>query len=79
MPHCSGYCLHRRSFRWIFKTITVSQMRMEEAELKKIIGGATISGTLINSFCKGIEIILEVGRSFGSAIRRLGDHNTCPY
>lgn len=54
-------------------------MRLQEEQLKKVWGGATISGTLINSFCKGIEIILEVGRSLGSAIRRIGDHHTCPY
>lgn len=54
-------------------------MKLQDEQLKTIIGGAAVSGTLINAFCKGIEIILEVGRSFGSAIRRLGDHNTCSY
>ena len=46
-------------------------------ELMNIEGGA-ISGTLINSITRGIDTILNVGRSLGSAIRRIGSNNVCP-
>ena len=52
---------------------------MSKQELKNIYGGTTISGTLINSLVKGIDVILDLGRSLGSAIRRIQDKNVCPY
>jgi hypothetical protein len=51
---------------------------LKRDELLQIIGGVSISGTLINSFVRGINAILEVGRSLGSAIRRIVDKNICP-
>lgn len=50
----------------------------EESELREIIGGATkLSGSIINAFAKGINTILDVGRSLGSAIRRLYNGSLC--
>ena len=41
-------------------------------QLASIVGGSiTITGTLINAFIGGIDAIMEVGRSLGTAIRRL--------
>jgi hypothetical protein len=53
-------------------------MKLTNKELKMIIGGATISGTLINSLIKGINSLLDVGRYFGSSIRRLIGKSACP-
>jgi len=39
-------------------------------ELKQISGGG-ISATLVNAFIRGVNTFLDVGRSFGSAIRRM--------
>lgn len=39
-------------------------------ELLEIKGGA-ISGTLINAFVRGINSLLDLGRSLGTAIRRI--------
>ena len=53
---------------------------MEDIEINEymmIDGGLSISGTLINSFSTGIKIILEVGRSLGSAIRRGTSNKLC--
>ena len=47
---------------------------LTKEELQKIYGGA-ISATLLNAF---INTILEVGRSFGSAIRRIIAKDACP-
>lgn len=46
-------------------------------ELLKIIGGVSITGALITSIYKGINTILDLGRSFGSAIRRIQTGSMC--
>lgn len=40
-------------------------------ELYLIVGGLSISGSIVNAFTNGIKIVLEVGRSFGTSIRRI--------
>lgn len=49
---------------------------LNEKELINISGGL-ISGTLINSILKGINIIVDLGRSLGTAIRRLQLNSFC--
>ncbi len=50
---------------------------LSENELLKTIGGVDISGALLNSFSSLFKIILEVGRSIGSGLRRFYDGSTC--
>lgn len=45
--------------------------------LALIEGGSSISGTLINALTGGIKIILELGRSLGSAIKRGSSGKYC--
>ncbi len=52
-------------------------MELEKRELLTIVGGINISGTLINSIVKGINSILDLGRSLGSSIRRIWSGNIC--
>lgn len=47
-------------------------------ELDLIIGGDSISGTVINAFTNVIKLLLDAGRSVGSAIRRVAEGNLCP-
>lgn len=49
---------------------------LQKEELLQIQGGA-ITGTYINALVKGIEALLELGRSFGTAIRRWMDGSVC--
>ncbi|HHU54480.1 MAG TPA: hypothetical protein GXZ63_01535 [Mollicutes bacterium] len=51
---------------------------LNKPELLKIEGGLTISGSLISSMVRGITVILELGRSLGTAIRRVAGNNLCP-
>ena len=51
---------------------------IEKTELFTISGGASITGTLINSLTRAITTILELGRSLGTAIRRVSGNNICP-
>ncbi len=46
-------------------------------ELNLISGGISVSGSLINSFSSAITKILEVGRSLGTAIRRVANKKIC--
>lgn len=55
-------------------------MRLEENELINIKGGATtysLSSTMLNSVSKVIDTIMDVGRSLGTAIRRIYSDNLC--
>lgn len=50
---------------------------LNKEDLLKIEGGLNISGTLINSLVRGINALLDVGRSLGTAIRRVTSNNIC--
>lgn len=51
---------------------------MSKEELLNIYGGA-ISGTLINALVRAINAVLEVGRSLGSAVRRISSGSSCSF
>jgi len=46
-------------------------------ELINVIGGTSISGTLINSIAKILTIFLDIGRSIGSAINYAINKRQC--
>lgn len=52
-------------------------MELNRRELFSIVGGISISGTLINAFVRGINAILDLGRSLGTAIRRIRSGSIC--
>ena len=52
-------------------------MDLKKEELLNINGGG-ISGTLLNSIIRGVNVLLDLGRSLGTAIRRLGSNSICP-
>ena len=47
-------------------------------ELHEIEGGISITGTMISAVTRGINTLLDFGRSLGTAIRRIGNNNLCP-
>lgn len=49
----------------------------EFEKLYEIDGGADISGSLINAFSTGIKTVMNVGRSLGTAIRRIISGSLC--
>lgn len=53
-------------------------MKLTNKELKNIKGGASVSGTLVGGIVRGVNTFLDLGRSLGSAIRRLADGSICP-
>lgn len=53
---------------------------MKDKELMLIIGGASvasISGTVLNAVVRAVNAALEVGRSLGTAIRRIKTGQIC--
>ena len=50
---------------------------LKKENLLKIEGGINISGNLISAFTKAINSILDVGRSLGTAIRRINSGQIC--
>ena len=53
-------------------------MKLTTKEAKSIKAGAGMSATVINSLIRGFNTFLDVGRYFGSSIRRLIGGNACP-
>ncbi len=52
-------------------------IRLNQEELKKVQGGITLSGTLINSLTSLLKVLLDAGRALGSSIRRLDENQIC--
>ena len=52
-------------------------MKLKNEELILIVGGISLTGTLITSISKAISALLESGRSLGTAIRRIAAKNLC--
>lgn len=50
---------------------------LSKEELKQIYGGA-ISSTLLNAFIRGVNTFFEVGKTLGSAVRRIFSKDICP-
>lgn len=50
---------------------------LNDAELKNIVGGLAITGTLINSISKAVTTFLDLGRSVGTSIVRIISGNIC--
>lgn len=51
---------------------------MEKDELMLVVGGTSISGTVLNAVVRTLNAALEVGRSLGTAIRRIKTKQICP-
>lgn len=52
-------------------------MYLTNEELNKIVGGA-VTAAFLNAIARGIGTILDLGRSVGTAIRRIGSGSICP-
>lgn len=50
---------------------------LEKEELLSIYGGVNWNSTFINALVRGANLFLEIGRSVGSAARRLINGKVC--
>lgn len=53
-------------------------VKLEKKDLVNVEGGLKLSASLFNSLAKGVNTLLNLGRSLGSSIRRIGSNNLCP-
>ena len=51
---------------------------LNKYELLEISGGAGVTAAFLNAVARTISTVVDVGRSLGSAIRRLASGNVCP-
>lgn len=52
-------------------------LELNNKELMNIEGGATWSASLFNAAARTIETVLDIGRSLGSALRRIFNGKYC--
>ena len=50
---------------------------LSNKQLSYIKGGVSFTASLVSAMARGINSILELGRSLGNAIRRLKSKNYC--
>ena len=50
---------------------------LRKEELLDVVGGATISATLINAVTRAVTTIIDLGKTLGSAIRRAISGTVC--
>lgn len=50
--------------------------KLNETQMKQISAGA-INGTLLNAILRGVNVFMDAGRNFGSAIRRMTSGKLC--
>ena len=51
----------------ILKNVVMN--RISDEKLEEVIGGASVSGTIINAFTNVIKVLIDAGIGVGSAIR----------
>lgn len=51
--------------------------RLTKEELLYVIGGASLSGTLVNAFVSAYKILYGFGQNFGSSLRRIVKKKLC--
>ena len=51
---------------------------LDKNELLEVSGGAGVSAAFLNAAARTISTVVDIGRSLGSAIRRLASGNVCP-
>ena len=50
--------------------------KLENTELQKIVGGA-FTATMLGNILRGASLLLDLGRSLGSAVRRIQTGKIC--
>ena len=54
-------------------------IELNNNELMNIEGGAGFTATLLNAVSRTISTVIDLGRSLGSALRRVISGNVCPF
>ena len=52
---------------------------LTKLEERNIFAGGGVTSSLLNTFMKGFDFFTDLGRYFGSSIRRMIGHNICDF
>ena len=53
-------------------------VKISRNEMKSVLGGFSFSASYLSSLIRGVNSFMDVGRSLGSAIRRIYAKKVCP-
>lgn len=53
--------------------------KMTHEELVQVVGGASLSGTIVNAFTSAYKTLYGFGQNFGTAIRRIVKKKLCSF
>jgi hypothetical protein len=53
--------------------------KLEKEEMLNIVGGGTLSASLITSIVRGVNALFEIGQSIGTSIRRIYSGKICGF
>ena len=51
--------------------------KLSNEEMLQVVGGAKISGTVINAFTSAFKVLYGFGQNFGSSLRRIIKKKLC--
>ena len=52
--------------------------KVNAEEMKNILGGWDFNASFLSSLIRGVNSFMDVGRSIGSAFRRISERKVCP-
>lgn len=53
--------------------------KLTKSEMLGVIGGRSISGTIVNAFTSAFKVLYGFGQEFGSAVRRVRRKKLCSF
>lgn len=53
--------------------------KLTKSEMLEVIGGKSISGTIVNAFTSAFKVLYGFGQEFGSAVRRVRRKKLCSF
>ena len=53
--------------------------KLTKSEMLEVIGGKSISGTIVNAFTSAFKVLYGFGQEFGSALRRVRRKKLCSF
>lgn len=54
-------------------------MQLEKKELMSVVGGFNFTATFFGHIVRGVTVVYELGRAFGSSLRRIRTGNFCTF
>lgn len=53
--------------------------KLTKSEMLEVVGGKSISGSIVNAFTSAFKVLYGFGQEFGSAVRRVRRKKLCSF